>query len=420
MANFKYEAKNFAGKAVSGTLAGASQEAVIAELRKRNLIVLAVRPTGGGDDAGGGSKSGGVKGVFTDANPNRYKPRGDELVVFTRQLSTMVGAGIPLLEGLEILQEQAERAGFAAVLDSVVEDIRGGTDLSTAMEKFPKTFSNIYVAMIRAGEVSGQLDEILNRLAEYVEATLKLKREIKAAMTYPVVSLVLVVGITMFLMLGIVPKFREVFASMEITLPGLTSAILNIADWMKENVLAMFAIMIGLFVGVKVYAKSKTGAWQIDWLVLNAPVFGPLFRKVALSRFAKTFSTLVKAGVPILGALEIVSQTVGNQVISKAVDEARESVRQGESLAEPLSRSPQFPPMVTKMIGIGERSGALEQLLEKISIFYDDQVAAAVKSLTSLIEPVMIAVMGFLVGTIVLAVFLPIFELQKKLSQRGG
>jgi len=415
MPNFKYEAKNFGGKSVTGTLAGSSKDAVIGELRKRNLIVLSVNESGGGGGGGGGA----AKRLLTGANPKSYKPKGDELVVFTRQLSTMVGAGIPLLEGLEILQEQAERAGFSAVLDSVVEDIRAGTDLSTAMEKFPKSFSNIYVAMIRAGEVSGQLDDILSRLAEYVEASLKLKRDIKAAMTYPVVSLVLVVGITMFLMLGIVPKFREVFDSMEITLPALTSAILNIADWMKSNVLVMAGIAVGAFVGAKIYAKSKTGAWQLDWLMLNMPVFGPLFRKVALSRFSKTFATLVKAGVPILGALEIVSATVGNQCISKAVDEARESVRQGETLSEPLGRSSQFPPMVVKMIGIGERSGALEQLLEKISIFYDDQVAAAVKSLTSLIEPIMIAVMGFLVGTIVLAVFLPIFELQKKLSQRS-
>jgi type IV pilus assembly protein PilC len=412
MANFKYEAKNFGGKAVSGTLAGPSQDAVIAELRKRNLIVLSVRAAGGGD-------GGAMKSMLTDSNPNRYKPRGDELVVFTRQLSTMVGAGIPLLEGLEILQEQAERAGFAAVLDAVVEDIRGGTDLSTSMEKFPRTFSHIYTAMIRAGEASGQLDEILLRLADYLEASLKLKRDIRAAMTYPVVSLVLVVGITMFLMLGIVPKFREVFESMEITLPALTSAILNIADWMKDNVLIMFGLVVAAVIGIKAYAKSERGRWHLDWLTLNAPVFGPLFRKVALSRFSKTFSTLVKAGVPILGALEIVSTTVGNKVISKAVDEAKESVRQGESLSEPLGRSPEFPPMVVKMIGIGERSGALEQLLEKISVFYDDQVSAAVKSLTSLIEPIMIAIMGVLVGTIVLAVFLPIFELQKKLSQRN-
>jgi type IV pilus assembly protein PilC len=416
MPNFKYEAKNFGGKSVTGTLSGASQDAVIGELRKRNLIVLSVSQTGGG---GGGSSAGAAKRLLTGANPNTYRPRGDELVVFTRQLSTMVGAGIPLLEGLEILQEQAERPGFAAVLDSVVEDIRAGTDLSTALEKFPRSFSNIYVAMIRAGEVSGQLDDILSRLAEYVEASLKLKRDIKAAMTYPVVSLVLVVGITMFLMLGIVPKFREVFESMEITLPALTSFILNLADWMKDNVLLMIGIAVGLFVAMKAYARSKSGKWQLDWLMLNMPVFGQLFRKVALSRFSKTFATLVKAGVPILGALEIVSNTVGNQCISKAVDEARESVRQGETLSEPLGRSTQFPPMVVKMIGIGERSGALEQLLEKISIFYDDQVSASVKSLTSLIEPIMISVMGFLVGTIVLAVFLPIFELQKKLSQRS-
>ncbi len=414
MPNFKYEAKNFGGKTVTGTIAGASQEGAIAELRKRNLIVLSVRAAGGG--GGGGGRLG---SVFTDGNPARYRPRGDELVVFTRQLSTMVGAGIPLLEGLEILQEQADRAGFAAVLDTLVEDIRGGTDLSTAMSKFPRTFSNIYVAMIRAGEVSGQLDSILERLAEYLEASMKLKRDIRAAMTYPIVSLVLVIGITMFLMLGIVPKFREVFDSMEITLPVLTSAILNIADWMKGNVLIMGVICVGIFIGIKAYRSSKTGSWQMDWLMLHVPVFGSLFRKVALSRFSKTFATLVKAGVPILGALEIVAATVGNQVISKAVDEARESVRQGETLSEPLGKSPHFPPMVTKMIGIGERSGALEQLLEKISVFYDDQVSAAVKSLTSLIEPLMIAVMGFLVGTIVLAVFLPIFELQKKLSTRS-
>lgn len=412
MPTFKYEAKNFGGKTVSGSLAGNDQEAVIGELRKRNLIVLSVRTTGGGD---GGSA---IRGAFTDANPNRYRPKGDELVVFTRQLSTMVGAGIPLLEALEILQEQAERAGFAAVLDGVVEQIRGGSDLSASMGSYPRTFSNIYCSMVRAGEASGQLDTILVRLAEYMEASLKLKRDIRAAMTYPVVSLVLVLGITMFLMLGIVPKFRDVFQSMDIELPGLTAAVLDIADWMTANVVTMALAAIAFVIGLKMYVKTKGGAYQFDWFMLAVPVFGPLFRKVALSRFAKTFATLVKSGVPILAALEIVSATSGNQVISRVVDEARESVRQGDTLSEPLGKSPHFPPMVTKMIGIGERSGALENLLEKISEFYDDQVSAAVKSLTSLIEPVMIGFMGFLVGTIVLAVFLPIFELQKKLAER--
>lgn len=411
MPNFKYEAKNFGGKTVSGTIAGASQDAAIGELRKRNLIVLTVKPAGGGDGSA-------LKGAFTDANPNRYKPRGDELVVFTRQLATMVSAGIPLLEALEILQEQAERAGFAAVLDGVVEAIRGGSDLSASMERYPRCFSNIYTSMVKAGEASGQLDEILVRLAEYMEASLKLKRDIRAAMTYPVVSLALVIGITAFLMLGIVPKFRDVFQSMEIDLPGLTEGVLVTAEWMKENAIAVVVAVIAMVVGVRLWITTKTGAYQWDWFMLSVPIFGPLFRKIALSRFSKTFATLVKSGVPILGALEIVSATSGNLVIGKVVDEARESVRQGDTLSEPLSKSRHFPPMVTKMIGIGERSGALENLLEKISQFYDDQVSAAVKSLTSLIEPVMIGVMGFLVGTIVLAVFLPIFELQKKLAER--
>ncbi|MCG3134493.1 MAG: Type II secretion system protein F [Planctomycetes bacterium] len=413
MANFKYEAKNFGGKTVTGTISGDNQEAAVAELRKRNLIVVSVKPSGGA-----APKSGGLAAMVSDANPNRYSPKGDELVVFTRQLSTMVGAGIPLLEALEILAEQAERAGFAAVLDNVVEDIRGGSDLSSGFGKYPRCFSEIYVSMVRAGEASGQLDDILTRLAEYMEASLKLKRDIKAAMTYPVVSLFLVIGITMFLMLGIVPKFREVFSSMDIELPGLTAGVLDVAEWMNDNVTVMgIAAAVGI-VGFKFYRKTPIGQWHMDWLVLNVPVFGPLFRKVALSRFSKTFATLVKSGVPILGALEIVSATSGNKHIAKAVDEARESVRQGDTLSEPLSRSPHFPPMVVKMIGIGERSGALENLLEKISEFYDDQVSAAVKSLTSLIEPIMIGVMGFLVGTIVLAVFLPIFELQKQLATR--
>ncbi len=413
MPTFKYKAKNFGGKKVSGTVDGSDQDAAIAELRKRNLIVLSV--SAGGKD--GGDNAGALKALLTDSNPNRYKCRGEELVIFTRQLSTMVAAGIPILEGLEILQEQADKAGFAAVLDSIVEDIRSGGDLSQAFGKFPRSFDTIYISMVHAGEVSGQLDDILVRLAEYMEETANLKREIKSAMTYPVVSLVLVIGITMFLMLGIVPKFRDVFSSMDIELPALTEYTLWLADWMTANVLTMFGGGIALFFGAKYYAKTKRGSYHMDWLKLHVPVFGPLFRKVALSRFAKTFATLVKSGVPILETLDIVSNTVGNQVIARAVDAAKENVRQGETLAEPLAESSVFPPMVTKMIGIGEQSGALEKLLDKIAEFYDDQVKAAVKSLTSLIEPIMIAVMGFLVGSIVLAVFLPIFELQKQLAK---
>jgi type IV pilus assembly protein PilC len=256
------------------------------------------------------------------------------------------------------------------------------------------------------------------RLAEYMESNAKLKREIRSAMTYPVVSLVLVLGITAFLMIGIVPKFREVFSALDIELPGLTKTVLNLSFAIKQHALAMFGAMVGVIMLVSFAKRTPKGRYYWDWMVLHLPVFGQLFQKVALSRFSRTFSTLIKSGVPILGALEIVSKTSGNLVISNAIDASRDNVRQGDTLSEPLAQNRIFPPMVTKMVGIGEKSGSLEVLLEKISVFYDEQVSASVKALTSMIEPLMIGVMGFLVGGIVLAVFLPIFELQKQLAAR--
>lgn len=411
MKTFKYQAKNFGGKTVSGTITAANQNEVIGELRRRNLIVLNVRPVAQ-------AKSGGGATFWTFKKGARPHAKKEELVVFTRQLSTMISAGIPLLEALEILHEQATNPGFATVLDSVIEDIRGGSDLSASMEKFPKVFRTIFTSMIKAGEVSGQLDEILLRLAEYLEASAKLKRDIRSAMTYPVVSLTLVLGITSFLMIGIVPKFKDVFDALDIELPGLTRSVLGLSFWIKDHYLHVLGGSIGLVAMATAWKRTPKGRRQLDWMILRMPIFGSLFQKVALSRFSRTFSTLIKSGVPILGALEIVSNTAGNAVISEAIDNARENVRQGDTLSEPLAESPLFPPMVTKMIGIGEKSGSLEILLEKISTFYDDQVSAAVKSLTSMIEPVMIGIMGVIVGGIVLAVFLPIFELQKQLAAR--
>jgi type IV pilus assembly protein PilC len=323
-----------------------------------------------------------------------------------------------MLEALEILAEQAESPGFAFCLDRVVTDIRGGSDLSKALEQHKNVFSHIYVSMIRAGEASGQLDIILTRLAEYLEASARLRSEIKSAMTYPVISLVLVFGIASFLMIGIVPSFKPVFESLEVDLPGLTVMIMDVAFFMRDYWYLMFGAMFGAFVGIKAACKTPKGAYARDSFILRLPVFGVLFKKVALSRFARTFSTLVKSGVPILGAMEIVSDTSGNLVISRIVDGARDSVRNGDSLSDPFSDSPIFPPMVVKMMSIGERSGALDTLLEKIAEFYDQQVETEVKSLTSMIEPIMIAIMGVIVGGIVLAVFLPIFKLQEKLA--GG
>lgn len=407
---FKFQAKDIAGKTVSGTITADSQTQVIEDLRKRRLTPINIKASRGSLFGGRGSK--------TKKKATRASCKKGELEVFTRQLSTMLSAGIPMLEGLEILAEQAESPGFSYCLNKVVDDIRTGSDLSRALEPHNRVFSNIYVNMVRAGEASGQIDVILTRLADYLEAAAHLRQEIKSAMTYPVVSLFLVIGIAGFLMIGIVPSFKPVFESLEVELPGLTVMIMDIAFFMKDYWYALLIAPIAGWYGLKSWKNTEQGGLAFDTFVLKAPVFGSLFKKVALSRFSRTFSTLIKSGVPIIAAMEIVSQTAGNRVISKTVDAARDSVRQGESLSAPFTNSTVFPPMVVRMMSIGERSGALDALLEKIAEFYDQQVEAEVKGLTSLIEPIMIAIMGFIVGGIVLAVFLPIFKLQEKLA--GG
>ena len=342
----------------------------------------------------------------------------NEKVIFTRQLSTMIAAGIPLLECLEILAEQMDNPGFKAALEEIVMMVRGGTDLSTALGEYPNCFEDIYVNMIRAGEVSGQIDEILERLAEFLEASAKLRSQITSAMTYPVISLLMIGGIAGFLLMFIVPKFKEIFDNMGVKLPLITQLLMSLSTGMVTYFYIWIPASIGIVVGIKAWAKTPPGKSFFDWFSLAVPVFGPLFRKVAISRFARTFATLISSGVPILGALEIVASTAGNVHIEAAVNAAAENVRQGETLATPLAEVPQyFPPMVTRMIAIGEKSGALEALLMKISEFYDQQTEAAVEQLTSLIEPIMICVMGFIVGGMVLAIFLPIFEMQKALQQ---
>ena len=432
MPSFKYSAIGSDGRTVRGSLDASDQSALVEELRRRSLTPLRVEEKGGGKAPRGAAgtqpkpqrkakSDDGGKGSLLQLEIGGSKPgvrKKEEIVIFTRQLATMIGAGIPMLESLEILKEQASSRNFRMLLGEVIEDVRSGQDLSTAFGRWEKVFSDVYVSMIKAGEASGQLDDILERLADYMEASERLKRDIKSAMTYPVVSLVLIFGITGFLMVSIVPKFKEVFASMDIELPGLTQGVLAASDFIQEQWLLGIVGLFLLFGLLHIYKRTDKGSYQWDWMMLRLPVFGDLFQKVGLSRFSKTFSTMLKSGVPILGALEIVADTSGNRIISEAVLNARENVRQGEGLAGPLSDSPVFPPMVTRMVGIGEKTGSLEVLLEKISEFYDDQVSATVKQLTSLIEPIMIAVMGIVVGTICLSVFLPIFELQKQLAAR--
>lgn len=407
MPTFRYAARSRSGDNVNGTLAAASQAEALGQLRAQDLTVISLREEL-------------RRREFTLFGGGRLRPRvsTEDMVIFTRQLATMISAGIPLLEALEILAEQVENRGFSACIGQCVDKVRAGSDLSAALATFPSVFPAIYVNMIQAGEASGQLDEILNRLAEYQEAAARLKREIKSAMTYPTISLTLIIFIAMFLMLFIVPKFKEIYDGLDVEIPALTQVMMTTALYMRTHFWQGFLGVAAAVVALVLYTRTKFGGRQLDWLKLKIPVFGPLFSKVALSRFSRTFATLLNSGVPILGALDIVAGTAGNRIVAEAVTKARESVRQGESLAQPLSESPFFPPMVTRMIAIGERSGALVQLLTKISQFYDEQVEATVASLTSLIEPIMIAVMGVIVGSIVLSVFLPIFKLQQILQPK--
>jgi type IV pilus assembly protein PilC len=406
---FKYAAKAPGGKTVEGTINANDKNEAVAELKKQNLTVMKV------EESASSKKPASAKAGAFGGTPRCKK---SDLVIFTRQLSTMVGAGLALLESLEVLADQAESKGMRAAILSLVADVRGGVDLSVAMERSPKVFDPLYVSMVRAGEVSGQMDIILERLADYQESTEALRREIKAAMTYPVISMVLVTAITAFLMLGVVPGFRAVFDSLDTELPMITQLTLGTAEFMKAHWILCFGGFFGAIAGVVVFLKTEAGGWFWDRFILKAPVFGTLVRKVALARFSRTFATLIRSGVPIMGTLDIVAETAGNRVVAQAVLNSRESVRAGNLLSEPLAQAPVFPPMVVRMIAIGERTGSLETLLEKIAEFYDAQVKAAVKSLTSMIEPILISVMGVIVGGVVMSVFLPILDVVGKLG--GG
>lgn len=414
MNQFKYAAKGPTGETVEGTIAAATKAEAVAELRKQNLVVMRL------DTSAGGRSGGRPKVSLGTLTIGKAKPsaRKGELVIFTRQLATMVGAGLSLLESLEVLGDQAESQGMKLTCQTLVSEVRSGSDLSAAMERCPKVFNHLYVSMVKAGEISGQMDIILNRLADYQEASEELSREIKSAMTYPVISMVLVLGITAFLMLGVVPTFKDVFESLDADLPSITLFVLAVSDFLRAHFYATIGGLVAAFIGFKAFKKTERGRLLVDNINLRLPVFGPLFTKVSLARFSRTFSTLIRSGVPIMSTLDIVANTAGNRVVANAVLHSRESVRNGNLLSEPLSQVKVFPPMVVRMIAIGEKTGALETLLEKIAEFYDSQVRAQVKALTSMIEPLLITFMGGIVGGVVMAIFAPILDMVGKLS--GG
>ena len=402
MGTFKYIAKNKDSRTVAGKVSAENKNAVIEELRKRELVIISI------DEV--------KETVVKRATFKSKKVKPDEIVIFSRQLATMVEAGIPIMQGIDALQEQVSHPFFKKVLVNVRDDIQHGTSLSAAFAKHPAIFDSLFVNMIKVGETGGVLSKILDRISSYMEKTLRLKRKIQSALIYPIVVVCMAIIITTILLVKVVPTFAGIYASFNRKLPAMTQLLITISTILRKDLPWLIAGGVIIGVAVKQWYKTPSGALMIDRALLRLPIFGDLFRKVAISRFSRTLATLIQSGVPILESLDIVSKTIGNRELELVVDEIKLSVRAGESLAAPLTKSGVFPAMVTRMISIGEKSGQMEKMLLKISEFYDDQVDAAVDGLTSIIEPLIIGFLGIVVGFIVIALFLPIITITQIIS----
>jgi type IV pilus assembly protein PilC len=352
--------------------------------------------------------SGGMK-MEINLRPGRVKMKA--LAVFSRQFATMVNSGLPILRSLAILGDQTESKELAKVLVAVRTDVEQGSSLSAAMIKFPKAFNDLFIAMVKAGEAGGVLDTVLLKLADNIEKDVSLRRRIKSAMTYPVVVVIMVTLIMAAMLLFVVPQFKSIYDQLGGKLPFPTRILVGISDMVIKYWYMVMGGMIASFFALKRYRKTEKGRAKTDALMLKIPVFGGLFHKTALSRFASTLSMLLRAGVPILQALDIVTETVNNRVLSSAVADVQDSVREGESIAKPLAKHAVFPPMVVQMLAVGEETGGVDTMLEKVAAFYDDEVTATVDALTSLIEPLLIAFIGGAVGAAVIALYMPMFNI---------
>ncbi|MFA5276584.1 MAG: type II secretion system F family protein [Candidatus Omnitrophota bacterium] len=402
MNSYQYTAKDKAGQAVNGEVEAASEPEAAEILHKKDLIVLSI--------------------AAVEARPAREKSvkgqrvKTDDLVVFSRQLATMIDAGIPLVHALGILAEQTEAKSLKDVVAVVRRDIEAGMNFADALSKHDKVFSELFINMAKAGESSGMLDEVLDRLATYLEKTAALNRKIGSSLVYPAVVVTMAILITGVLLLKVVPTFKGIFESLGGTLPIPTQILIFVSDLLSRYFLYIVATIIIAGFLFKRYITTDSGRLQFDRRKLEMPVLGVLFKKIAVAKFARTFSTLVKSGVSILNALEIVSKTSGNRVVENAIMECQQSVREGEPISKPLSESGVFPLMVCRMIGVGEQTGQLEKMLTKIADFYDEQVDAAAAALTSLIEPLVIAFLGIVIGGIVISLFLPIFKISQLIA----
>jgi len=399
MAKYKYIAKDDHSRTIAGVVSAENQASVLEELRKRKLTIISINE----------SKESGMSLGKISFGGKSVKP--DDLVIFARQLATMVDAGIPILEGLDALQEQVTHAYFKSVICAVRDDIEVGSSLSAAFAKHPRVFDNLFVNMVKVGETGGTLSAILDRVAGYMEKTLKLKRKVAAAMIYPIVVISMAIIITLVLLIKVVPTFKAIYDSIGQELPAMTQTLIFISETLQKGFLWVIASIIVMIILLVRFGRTEKGRLYIDTAKLKLPLFGDLIRKVAISRFCRTLATLIQSGVPILASLEIVGKTAGNKVIELVTNSVRDNVREGESITEPLAKSGVFPAMVTRMISVGEKTGEMGKMLTKVAEFYDDQVDTAVAGLTSIIEPLIIGVLGVVVGFIVIALFLPIIKM---------
>jgi type IV pilus assembly protein PilC len=421
MPKFSYVAMDSRGKETKGTLDVANQNEAIGRLKEMGYFPTKVVQVDASKDKGpakaksaggkGGKKGAGAINIKIPGLSGRVKPK--VLTIFTRQLATLVDAGLPLLRGLRVLERQERNLTLKEIIGKVGQSIEGGSTFSEGLAQHPKTFNKLYINMVKAGELGGVLEVVLARLSEFQEKAQKIKGKVVAAMFYPVAVMIVAVAILAILMIFVVPKFELIFKDMlpGQDLPAFTRLVLGISNTIKNHSIMTAVIVIVLIIAFVIWKRTKGGRYVVDKVKLKMPVLGPVFSKVAISRFARTLGTLVSSGVPILQALTIVKETAGNVVVGEAVSAVHESVKEGETITAPLEASNVFPPMVISMVDVGEQTGALPEMLMKIADNYDDEVDNAVAAMTSLLEPIMIVFLAVVVGSIVIAMFLPLIQL---------
>ena len=395
MAVFIYTGRTRSGQTITGEMEAANREAVVAKLRTQQIITTKVR--GKARDITIPGFGGGVD--------------EKEIVVFTRQFATMIDAGLPLVQCLEILASQQENKVFKKALAEIRQSVEGGLTFAAALKQHPKIFTSLYANMVEAGEAGGILDTILNRLAQYMEKAMALKKKVKSAMIYPSTIVSVAVIVVIFLLIFVIPTFKAMFDGFGAALPLPTQIVLELSNIVRSYALVGLGVIIGVIVGLKMWYKTPSGKLAVDAFMLKTPIFGVLIKKVAVAKFTRTLGTLISSGVAILDGLDITARTAGNKVVEGAVLRTRAAIAEGKTIAEPLKASGVFPPMVVQMIAVGEQTGALDAMLGKIADFYDEEVDTAVGNLTSLLEPMLMVFLGVIIGGVVIAMYLPIFKL---------